>query len=88
MTERNRITRGLIDWLGYPREYIEFAAGPRMAGDAGYSFKKLFRLAIDSIVSLSISPLFIVAYIGAVVLPLVTGYYWSLFVAYTHRNSK
>jgi glycosyltransferase involved in cell wall biosynthesis len=70
MTERNRITRGLIDWLGYPREYIEFAAGPRMAGDAGYSFKKLFRLAIDSIVSLSISPLFIVAYIGAVVLPL------------------
>ena len=70
MTERNRITRGLIDWLGYKRDYIEFKANPRTSGSAGYSFKKLFKLAIDSIISLSISPLYITAYIGAVVLPL------------------
>lgn len=70
MTERNRITRGLIDWLGYQRDYIKFDANPRLHGQAGYSFKKLFKLAIDSIVSLSISPLYISAYIGAVVLPL------------------
>ncbi len=69
MTERNRITRGLIDWLGYRRDYIEFKASPRLSGDAGYSFKKLFKLAIDSAISLSISPLYITAYIGAVVLP-------------------
>ncbi len=69
MTERNRITRGLIDWLGYDRDYIEFHANPRLAGEAGYSFGKLFKLAIDSIISLSISPLYISAYIGAVVLP-------------------
>lgn len=72
MTERNRITRGLIDWLGYDRDYIEFKAGPRLAGAAGYSFKKLFKLAIDSAISLSISPLYITAYIGAVILPLST----------------
>jgi glycosyltransferase involved in cell wall biosynthesis len=70
MTERNRITRGLIDWLGYGRSYIEFKANPRGNGPAGYSFKKLFKLAIDSAISLSISPLYITAYIGAVVLPL------------------
>jgi glycosyltransferase involved in cell wall biosynthesis len=70
MTERNRITRGLIDWLGYERSYIEFKANPRGNGSAGYSFKKLFKLAIDSAISLSISPLYITAYIGAVVLPL------------------
>jgi glycosyltransferase involved in cell wall biosynthesis len=69
LTERNRITRGLIDWLGYERDYIEFRAGPRLSGQAGYSLKKLFRLAIDSIISLSISPLYISAYIGAVILP-------------------
>ncbi len=69
MTERNRITRGLIDWLGYERTYIEFTANPRLAGEASYSFKKLVKLAIDSMVSLSISPLYITAYIGAVVLP-------------------
>lgn len=69
MTERNRITRGLIDWLGYDQTYIYFRANPRLAGEAGYSFKKLLKLAIDSAISLSLSPLYITAYIGAVVLP-------------------
>ncbi len=72
MTERNRITRGLIDWLGYDRDYIEFKANAREAGEAGYSFKKLFKLAIDSAVSLSISPLYITAYLGGIVLPIST----------------
>lgn len=70
MTERSRITRGLIDWLGYPREYVEFKAGRRQSGEAGYSFKKLFKLAIDSVVSMSKSPLYLSAYLGAVVLPI------------------
>lgn len=69
MTEHGRITRGLIDWLGYKREYVPFKANPRLHGEAGYSFRKLFKLAIDSVISLSVSPLFIAAYIGAVVLP-------------------
>jgi dolichol-phosphate mannosyltransferase len=70
ITERNRITRGLIDWLGYTPVYVEFAALPRTAGQPTYSFAKLLKLAIDSVVSLSISPLYITVYIGAVVLPL------------------
>jgi glycosyltransferase involved in cell wall biosynthesis len=70
LTERNRITRGLIDWLGYQRDYIEFTANPRLIGESGYSFRKLFKLAVDSVISLSISPLYITAYIGAFVLPL------------------
>jgi polyisoprenyl-phosphate glycosyltransferase len=70
MTERSRITRGLIDWLGYDREYIDFKASPRTSGEAGYSFRKLFKLAIDSIISMTKSPLYISAYIGAVILPL------------------
>ncbi len=72
MTERNRITRGLIDWLGYKREYVYYRENERAHGNAGYSFGKLVKLAIDSAISLSISPLYITAYIGAVVLPLST----------------
>ncbi len=72
MTERNRITRGLIDWLGYKREYVYYRENERVHGDAGYSFGKLVKLAVDSAISLSISPLYITAYIGAVVLPLST----------------
>lgn len=72
MTERNRITKGLIDWLGYEREYVSYAENPRLHGSATYSFRKLFKLAIDSTISLSISPLYITAYIGAIVLPVST----------------
>jgi glycosyltransferase involved in cell wall biosynthesis len=69
LNERNRITRGLIDWLGYKQEYIYFEAAERIAGEATYSMRSLMKLSIDSVVSLSVSPLYVVAYIGAIVLP-------------------
>lgn len=69
MSERNRITRGLIDWLGHERRYVSYEENDRLGGNATYSPRKLFKLAVDSAISLSISPLYIAAYIGAVVLP-------------------
>jgi glycosyltransferase involved in cell wall biosynthesis len=69
MTERRRMTRNLIDWLGYQREYIEFVANPREDGEAGYTIRRLVKLAVDSMVSSSISPLYLVAYLGMIVLP-------------------
>jgi len=69
LTERNRITRGLIDWLGFEREYVEFTANPRMGGEASYSIPKLFKLALNSFVSLSLTPLYFSLYLGLVILP-------------------
>lgn len=68
MTERNRISRGMIDWLGYKQDFIKFKAHSRFAGQASYSFKKLFKLGIDTIISLSTSPLYLASYIGVVTL--------------------
>jgi len=64
MTEHRRITRALVDWLGFERDRIEFVANPRIAGEASYSFGKLCRLAVDSFVSLSTSPLYLASYLG------------------------
>jgi len=72
MNERNRITRGLIDWLGYERRYISYEENGRLGGRATYTPRKLIKLAVDSMVSLSISPLYLTAYLGVVVLPLAT----------------
>jgi dolichol-phosphate mannosyltransferase len=72
MTERNRITRGLIDWLGYARQYVSYEENARLVGTSPQSFRKLFKLAVDSAISLSSSPLYLVAYMGAIVLPLST----------------
>jgi dolichol-phosphate mannosyltransferase len=86
MTERNRITRGLIDWLGYERQYVLFEENARLAGTPPYSLRKLFKLAIDSAISLSTSPLYLTAYIGAVVLPLATLLGFGMLVNFVLRD--
>ena len=63
-TEHGRITRGLIDWLGYDQKHVKYTYGVRLAGKPSYNFKKLLRLAIDSFVSMSSTPLVIFGYIG------------------------
>ncbi len=68
--ENDRTTRGLIDWLGFKREFIHFSARERSTGTAGYSMRKLFSLASNSIVSLSPKPLYFSGGIGAIITPL------------------
>jgi len=70
LTERNRISRGLIDWLGYQQTYVSYQEKPRVNGTASYSYPKLTKLFVDSIISMSSSPLYLTAYLGALVLPL------------------
>ncbi|HUD07543.1 MAG TPA: glycosyltransferase family 2 protein [Candidatus Saccharimonadales bacterium] len=64
-SEHYRITRGLIDWMGFRRATIPFHANKRIAGQASYRVSKLIRLALNSFVSLSVAPLYIFGYVGA-----------------------
>lgn len=68
LTEHGRITRGLIDWLGFKRTYIEFHAKERVNGKASYSIKKLSKLAIHAFVSQSTKPLQAVGVLGLIVM--------------------
>lgn len=63
-TEHNRVVRGLIDWLGFPQEYVKISTLKRVSGTPTYSSKKLFVLALDSFASMSQTPLIIFGYIG------------------------
>jgi polyisoprenyl-phosphate glycosyltransferase len=71
-TETNRMTRALIDWLGFKRDYIYFDANERINGDASYSFWKLLKLAINSFISLSLFPLKLAGSLG-IMITLVSG---------------
>ncbi len=70
LSESDRITRGLIDWLGFERDYVEFTAQERHAGQASYSGPQLLRLASNSIVSLSPQPLYFPGIMGLIITPL------------------
>ncbi|HJQ08773.1 MAG TPA: glycosyltransferase family 2 protein [Candidatus Saccharimonadales bacterium] len=72
LTERNRITRGLIDWLGFRRAYVRFEAERRLAGERSYSIHQLFRLAINSFTAYSLVPLKLAGYIGVFILVTAT----------------
>ena len=67
LTEHNRITRGLIDWLGFKRSYVEFVSPARHSGKPAYGFRKLFKLALHSFISQSTKPLQFTGFLGFIV---------------------
>lgn len=67
LNERNRMTRSLIDWLGFKRDYIHFEAPERQYGTASYSTWKLIKLATESFISHSLVPLRLAGYLGVVI---------------------
>ncbi|HRQ86497.1 MAG TPA: glycosyltransferase family 2 protein [Candidatus Saccharibacteria bacterium] len=67
LTEHNRTTKGLIDWLGFNKVYIGFESPKRLAGKSSYKTSALVKLAVNSFISLSLKPLFIFGYIGLII---------------------
>jgi polyisoprenyl-phosphate glycosyltransferase len=65
--ERERMFRGLVDWLGFKRVQVEFDAPAREEGEPGYSYAKLWRLAMSTFVAHSLLPLRFVGYLGVAI---------------------
>lgn len=55
--EKNRFVRGLVSWLGFKETYIDYVREKRFAGTTKYPLRKMIRLSIHAITSLSYKPL-------------------------------
>lgn len=66
-TERNRMTRALLNWLGFKRVNVTFTANARTEGQAAYSNLKLVRLALHAFIANSLFPLKIAGYLGVLI---------------------
>ncbi len=55
--EGNLFLRGLISWVGFPRQNLAYEVQPRHAGSTKYSWKKMLMLALDGAFSFSNTPL-------------------------------
>lgn len=62
--EQLRFFGGLVEWIGFPTTSIEVAHAPRFAGKSTYTFKKLRKLAIDTIIAFSDRPLKLAVQLG------------------------
>lgn len=62
--ERHRYIRGLVEWLGFKTDFVEYDRAERFAGKSKYNLLRMIRLAMDGIISFSFMPLR-VAYVAA-----------------------
>ena len=66
-TERSRMTRALVDWLGFDRSFVNYKEKPRNKGTASYSLMKRVKLALNSFILHSLFPLKFAGYLGIII---------------------
>lgn len=71
--EKKPYLRGLVAWVGFQQDFVEYPHHERHAGETGYTWKKMFGLAWDGITGFSLFPLRLAAYLGFFMLILVCG---------------
>ena len=64
MPERNKFLRGHISWVGFNQTFIEYDRNERSFGTTGYTYRKMFRFAMDGITSFSNLTLKIASLLG------------------------
>lgn len=67
MPEQHKFLRGQISWIGFRQTFIEYERKERLAGETGYTYKKMFRFAFDGITAFSNFPLKFATYAGFIV---------------------
>ncbi|MGH2756205.1 MAG: glycosyltransferase family 2 protein, partial [Actinomycetota bacterium] len=62
LPERTRFLRGLRTWVGFRQTAVPYDRPARRAGEAKYSARKLMKLALDGLFTLSSAPLRVATY--------------------------
>ncbi|MBN2452680.1 MAG: glycosyltransferase family 2 protein [Candidatus Omnitrophica bacterium] len=77
-SEKNTSLFGLIGWLGFGSDFVEYDRRPRAAGKTKWSFRRRVRLAKDWIIAFSGLPLKIMSAIGMFIA--VFGFIYGLYL--------
>lgn len=64
MREQLRFFGGLVQWMGFPTASIEVEHAERFEGKSSYTFKRLWKLAVETIIAYSDKPLRIAVRLG------------------------
>lgn len=64
LTEYNRFSKGIFEWVGYRKTWLEFENVERAAGETKWSFWKLVLYSLEGIINFSSFPLTVSSYLG------------------------
>lgn len=82
MPEQNKYIRGQIAWLGFSTTSVQYSRESRKHGETGYTYSKMFKLAIDGVTGFSDSPLWLVSRMGFVIAFL--SFLFIIFAIFSH----
>lgn len=66
LNEINRFSKGIFQWIGFETKWIEYENVERMEGETSWSFWELLKYSIEAIMSFSVTPLYISAFMGII----------------------
>lgn len=78
--ERNTSLFGLILWLGFRQDYVEYERRERHSGKSKWTYRTLFHLAKDWIIAFSGLPLKLMAVVGLIFA--VCGFLYACFIVF------
>lgn len=64
MSEYNRFSKGIFEWVGFRTKWLEFENHERSAGETKWSMKKLFCYSLEGITGFSVAPLSFASVMG------------------------
>ena len=67
MTEYYRFSKGIFSFVGFNTHYMPYQVNERLNGKTKWSFVKLFKYAIDGIVSFTTTPLKLATFLGMII---------------------
>jgi dolichol-phosphate mannosyltransferase len=80
--EQNPFLRGIRAWVGFRQTGVEYERMHRIEGESGYTWKKLFKIALDGIFSFSYLPVRLIGLLGGLGLLFAIGYSSLTVIAY------
>lgn len=80
LPERNKFIRGLRAWSGFNQIGLEYERAARFKGKPKFTFKKLFKLAYDGLISFSDVPLKFASSLGLILV--IVSFVAILYVAF------
>tara|TARA_X000000368_G_C22965524_1_gene682980 strand:+ start:43 stop:978 length:936 start_codon:yes stop_codon:yes gene_type:complete len=80
MREKHRFMRGMIPWMGFKEVALEYDRSERFAGETKYPLKKMFKFAVNAILSFSSKPLTLAIRLGGFITTL--GFIGGIYMLY------
>jgi dolichol-phosphate mannosyltransferase len=78
--------RGLVPWLGFPADQVEYEVGSRHGGSSKYNVRRMIRLALDGLLSFSVVPLRLIALLGLTAT--LSGVAYGIFALVAHATGN